>query len=226
MTEVPAPQRPSYDFLKPLTYVFEDPKWVEKVLYGALFSLAGIVLIGAFFVYGYLARLVRNCVAGLEHPLPEWNELGDMFTEGLLLFVATLLYAAPLIFLVILTIPFSVLSGVDNTAAQIGGTLGSIAVSLILVPAGFALGIWMPGALLNASIKRDFRAAFEFRVIWDFIRNNAVNYILAYLGWLVARMAAPLGLLLCCIGIFATSFWSLLVGVYAFSQAYRMGTQR
>src|SRR5919202_824693 len=54
----PAP-RPQYDFLKPLAFVFEDPNWIGKLLMGALFSLAAVVLIGVFFLYGYLARLVR-----------------------------------------------------------------------------------------------------------------------------------------------------------------------
>src|SRR6185436_4892452 len=62
MSEVPAPQRPQYDFVKPLAFVFEDPQWIQKMLMGGLFSLASIVLIGIFFVYGYLARLVRNVV--------------------------------------------------------------------------------------------------------------------------------------------------------------------
>src|SRR6266550_1428226 len=99
---VPAPPRPQYDFLKPLTFVFEDPNWIPKILMGALFSLAGVLLIGIFFVYGYLARLVRNVVAGVEHPLPEWTDLGDMFGEGAMLFVATILYMIPIFFLVML----------------------------------------------------------------------------------------------------------------------------
>src|SRR5436853_1997094 len=104
MSDVPAPlspqytpppplaPRPQYDFLKPLAFVFEDPNWIPKMLMGGLFSLAAVVLVGVFFIYGYLARLVRNVVAGVEHPLPDWTELGEMFGEGAMLFVATILY--------------------------------------------------------------------------------------------------------------------------------------
>src|ERR1051326_5809791 len=54
MSELPVPQppqytpppppvtRPQYDFIKPLAFVFEDPNWIQKMLMGALFSLAVI----------------------------------------------------------------------------------------------------------------------------------------------------------------------------------------
>jgi len=226
MSEVPAPQRPQYDFVKPLAFVFEDPQWIQKMLMGGLFSLASIVLIGIFFVYGYLARLVRNVVAGVEHPLPEWTDLGDMFAEGAMLFVASLIYTIPFIFLVFLTIPFSVLADVDNAAAQILGGGGLVMLMLVLLPVGFALAVWVPAAMLHAAVKRDFRAAFDFRTIAAFIRNNALNYVLAYLDWLVARMAAPLGFILCCVGVFVTSFWSMTVAAHAFGQAYRLSENR
>lgn len=220
------PPRPQYDFVKPLAFVFEDPQWIQKLLMGALFSVAGVLLIGVFFVYGYLARLVRNVVDGVERPLPEWTDLGDMFAEGAMLFVASFLYMIPLFFLVFLTIPFSVLADVDNAAAQILGGGGMVMLMLVLVPLGFLLAVWLPSAMLQAIVRRDFRAAFDFPRIAAFIRDNALNYFLAYLDWIVARMATPLGFILCCVGVFVTSFWSLCVGAYAFGQTYRMSEKR
>jgi hypothetical protein len=226
MTEIVADRRPDYDFLKPLTFVFEDPQWIQKLLMGALFSLASVVLVGIFFVNGYLARLVRNVVEGVERPLPEWTDLGDMFAEGAMLFVAALLYMIPFFFLFFLMFPFSVLTNIDNPATQILGGGGLVIVSLILVPVGLAVSVWVPAALLHAAVKRDFKAAFDFRVIGAFIRYNALNYVLAYLDWIVARMAAPLGLALCCVGVFVTSFWSMAVAAHAFGQVYRLSEKR
>lgn len=226
MSEVPAEKRNDYDFLKPLTYVFEDPQWVQKLLMGALFALAGVVLIGVFFIYGYMARLVRNVIAGEERPLPEWTDLGDMFGEGAMLFVASLIYMLPFFFLCFMMFPFSVLANVDNPATEILGGGGLVFLSLFLVPVGFVMAVWVPAAMLHAAVKRDFKAAFEFRVIGAFIRNNALNYLLAWLDFLVARMAAPLGFALCCVGVFVTSFWSMLVGAHAFAQVYRLSEKR
>src|SRR2546428_7372993 len=94
----PPPTRPAttFDFLRPFTFVFDDPRWVTKILLGGLFFLASFVIIGIFFVYGYCARLVRNVINGVQYPLPEWDDLGEYFTEGLKLFVVGLLYAIPI----------------------------------------------------------------------------------------------------------------------------------
>jgi hypothetical protein len=226
MSEIVAEKRPDYDFLKPLSFVFEDPQWVQKLLMGALFSLAAVVLVGIFFVNGYLARLVRNVVEGVERPMPEWTDLGDMFAEGAMLFVAALLYMIPMFFLVFLMFPFSVLTNIDNPATQILGGGGLVMLGLVLVPVGLAVAAWVPAALLHAAVRRDFRAAFDFRTIAAFLKNNALNYVLAYLDWLVARMAAPLGFALCCVGVFVTSFWSMLVAAQAFGQVYRLSGNR
>ena len=46
--------RPQFDFGKPFTYVFDDPRWLNKILIGGLFYLAGFFLIGWFFILGYV----------------------------------------------------------------------------------------------------------------------------------------------------------------------------
>src|SRR6185503_1108289 len=59
-----ATETPSYDFGKPFSYVFDDPRWVNKILIGGLFYLAGFMIIGWFFVLGYMARTARNVIRG------------------------------------------------------------------------------------------------------------------------------------------------------------------
>ena len=66
----PPPPAPSaspagaFDFAKPFTFVFEDPRWVPKILFGGLFVLLGFFIVGWFFLLGYFARFARNVVAG------------------------------------------------------------------------------------------------------------------------------------------------------------------
>src|SRR5688572_22503611 len=65
-----------FDFGSPFTYVFDDPRWAQKVLVGGLFYLAGFFIIGWFFLLGYVAQTTRNVIAGVQRPLPEWEDLG------------------------------------------------------------------------------------------------------------------------------------------------------
>lgn len=233
MTELAAPPPPPpaapvdrFDFGRPFAYVFEDPQWVQKILLGALFMLASIVVIGAFIVYGYVARLVRNVIAGEPRPLPDWTDLGDYIGEGIQLFAVTFIYAIPALVLMGLTVPFNLLGATGNDAAQLVGGLASAGFSCLMLPVGLATGIWVPAALLRAVVERRFGAAFEFAEIWNFIRANLANYALAYVVWLVARFAAGVGIIICCVGVFATSFWSACVGAFAFAEAVRLSRKR
>lgn len=221
-----APAKRDFDFVRPLAFVFDDPQWISKILMGALFTLASIILVGIFIVYGYLARLVRQVIAGVERPLPDWVGIGDYLVEGVKLFIISLIYGMPVMLLFGLTIPFSVLSDAAdvNDAARLAGSVFGAGLGCLIIPVALATAAWVPAALLRAAALGDFAAGFDFRAIWAFIRANAVNYALAYVVWIVARMVVGFGLLLCCVGIFATAFWSMLVAGYAFAQTWRLAT--
>ena len=194
---------------------------------GGLFMLASVFIIGAFFVYGYLARLVRNVIAGEAQPLPEWDDLGEYFSEGLRLFCVALVYTLPLIVMMfVFIVPSIVAESVDNDALRnIGGGMAAC-VWCIIFPLGLAMALWLPGALLFAVVERRFGAAFEFAQIAAFIKGNIGNYLLAFVVWLVVRMIVPFGFILLCVGIFFTGFWSVVVASYSFAQAWRLAPSR
>jgi hypothetical protein len=226
----PPPARPAvagFDFARPFTFTFEDPRWVQKVLLGGLFCLASVFIVGAFFLYGYLARLVRNVIAGVALPLPEWDDLGEYFSEGLRLFCVALVYTLPIIGLVfVFIVPSIVAQSVDNDVMRnIGGGMAAC-VWCVMFPIGLALAIWLPGAMMFAVVERRFGAAFEFAQIAAFIKGNVGNYLLAFVVWLVVRMIVPFGFILLCVGVFFTTFWSLVVAGYAFGQVWRLAPGR
>src|SRR5262249_15065636 len=176
---------------------------------------------------GYLARLVRNVIAGVQHPLPAWDDLGEYFTEGLRLFGVGVCYAVPIIALVMLfMVPTIAMSVTDNETLRDTGEMMSSCVWCLIMPFALALGVWMPAALLFTVVERRFSAAFEFAKIWNFIRSNAGNYVLAYVVRLVAGFIAQFGIILFCIGLVFTGFWAAVVGAYAFAQTYRLSLQR
>ena len=189
--------------------------------------LASIFIIGAFFVYGYLAKLARNVIAGEQYPLPEWDDLGEFFSEGLRLFGVALVYMLPFIVLMfIFIVPSIIAEAADNDAMRnIGGGMAAC-VWCIIFPLGLAMALWLPAALMFAAVERRFGAAFEFAQIAAFIKANIGNYLLAFVVWLVVRMIVPFGMILLCVGIFLTSFWSLVVAAYSFGQVWRLAPTR
>ena len=126
---VPAPPPPpppqpqaGYDFLRPFVFLFDDPRWLNKTLMGGLFILLSLFLVGVPFVLGYLAKTIRNVVAGVVHPLPEWDELGEYFNEGLVLFGVSLIYTLPI---AVLSVGANIGIGFTRTVGAIGARTAS-----------------------------------------------------------------------------------------------------
>ena len=86
------------DIGKAFGFVFEDEEWVKTILLGALISL--IPIFGQFAILGYGIAVIRNVMAGAPRPLPDWNDLMRHFVDGLMFWIATLIYALP--FLVVI----------------------------------------------------------------------------------------------------------------------------
>ncbi len=189
--------------------------------------LASIFIVGAFFVYGYLARLVRNVIASVPHPLPEWDDLGEYFSEGLRLFCVALVYTLPMIVVAtVFIIPLIIAQTADSDGAKNIGVGIAACVSCLIPPLSLAMALWLPGAMLFAVVERRFGAAFEFAQIFAFIKANIGNYLLAFVVSLVVRLIVPFGFNLLCVGVFFTLFWSLVVTCYAFAESWRLAPVR
>ncbi len=200
---------------------------MQKVLLGGLFMLASIFIVGAFFLYGYLARLARNVIAGVAHPLPEWDDLGEYFSEGVRLFCVVLVYILPVMGVaLLLVVPSIIAQSADNEAVNNAGGLMAACVWCLVFPLSLAMALWIPGAVMFAVVEQRFGAAFEFGQIAAFIKANIGNYVLALVVGLVVRLIVPFGFILLCVGIFFTGFWSLVVAIYAFAEVWRLAPAR
>ena len=218
----PAPPAPAgYDFVRPFAFVFDDPRWLPKILIGGLFYLLGFLLIGFVFILGYQARLARNVIAGLQHPLPEWDELGEFFAEGLRLLGVVFVWMLPIFILTMFFIvPGAILSEANNETLEAAGGCVVAGVWCLMVPLSLAVTFFLPASLLMAVVERRFGAAFEFDRIWPFIRKNIGDYLLAVVIYFVARFAGGLGIILLCVGVLFTAFWAMCVTTYAFAQVW------
>ena len=217
------PRAPGFDFGKPFTYVFDDPRWLNKILIGGLFYLAGFFIIGWFFIFGYMARVTRNVIAGLETPLPEWEDIGDFFSEGARLIAVGLCYVIPLFIVAMFFIfPAIISDAVDNDALSAVTGIFSGCLSCLIVPLALLVTFFLPASLLFAIVEQRFGAAFEFRErIWPFIKDNIGNYLLAIVVYFIARFIAGFGIILLCIGVVFTGFWSFLIMAHGFAQSYQ-----
>lgn len=224
MTELPVAPRATIDFARPFTFVFEDPQWLMKIVIGGLFYIAAMFIVGFFFIFGYLGRMTRNIIAGNPRPLPEWNDLGEYFAEGLKLSVVALVYILP-IFLVmaVLVIPVILLEGRSGEEAA-----GMMATCLMMavIPLSLLASIIIPAALVRGMAENRPFAGLEIREVLAFIRNNLTNYLIAFMIYILSSFLSQFGVILLCVGVFFTAFWAQVVATAAFAEAYRLAVRK
>ena len=197
-----------------------DPEWIKKVAFGALFMLLSFVIVGALFLAGYLFRLIRSVAKGIDDRLPDWNDLGAIFSDGLKAAGAYLVLVLPLVLVTVVgQLIGALLAGaaghVDNrSAAAAGSAIGGILVAGVMLVCSLlslAVMLYLPAAFIRQALSGEFRAVFAFRENLAFIRRQLGQYLLALVIYWAAGLVATLGYLACCVGILATSFWALCV---------------
>ncbi len=181
------------------TFVFEDKAWPGKVILGGVFVLLSILLIGIPFVVGYILEVARRSYEGNEIPLPEWDNMGEKFTQGLIFLVIILIYAIPFILF--------------STLRCLGPFFDFVY--------GIAFALAMPYLMMKFALTRDFNSAFQFNEMIDFIQKNIGDIIIVVLIAIGMQIIASFGVILIVIGWFFTIFWAYLGEAYLFGKLYR-----
>jgi Protein of unknown function (DUF4013) len=220
------------DFGRAFGFAFKDPDWIKKIVIGGAFVLLTVLIVGGFFVAGYWVRLLRRVVAGEERPLPEWDDLGGIFGDGVKLVGAYLVYLFGLVVAVMTLGCVAGLVGLgfggfprdsDGASAVLGvmGGLGLAAAYVLFALAGLVLAVFLPAVFVRVALLDKFEEAFAFRAHLRFIQANLGNYALSLVFYLVAHFLSQFGALLCCVGVFPAIFWGYLVSAYSLGETVR-----
>jgi hypothetical protein len=217
------------DIGKSFSYPFEDKRWVSKMGLGALISLVPIL---NFAMTGYMIQIVRNLMDNAEETLPNWDDLGKKFMDGLMLILAGLVYALPVIILSclplsIITIPAMIASGNSNfqdAANAVSGAGGVLLAGMtcLFVVYGLVLSVIFPAIYVNYAKEGTFASCFKLREVFNIIGKNAGAFFTAWgislvaglvVGLVTGIVSSVLGLIPC-LGWIASIVISLAVGVY------------
>lgn len=212
------------DIGRAFTYMFDDEKWVEKLVIGGLLTLASIIPIVNLFtglvLVGYSLRILRRVSRGEELPLPQWDDWGGDWVRGLMVALAGLVYALPILILTGFSSVLGAIGGYEATGRALEGMVGVCAAATSCLSAlwGLAMAFVFPAALIGYVKEEEFGSFFRFGEIFRFIGDNLGDYIVAILLLIVANLLSGLGVIACAIGVFFTSFWGELVGVHLLGQ--------
>jgi hypothetical protein len=189
------------------TYMFQDENWIKKILIG---GIVGIIPIVNFAAIGYMIQVIRNVRAGAPLPLPEWDEFGRYFMDGLWVFLIFLVWSIPIIIFACLQTVGAAAVGDNEDLVGAYGVV-SVCFSCLSVLWGLVLAVFGPAILIRFSEVGQFAAGFRFSELFSLISANVGSYIIVLLLMWVAGLIASFGVILCVIGIIFTQFWSYLV---------------
>ena len=171
------------DIQKSFSFQFEDQDWINKLGLGTLISLVPLL---NFAWSGYMVDIVRNVIDGSARPLPNWDDLGKKFTDGLLLALASLIYMLPVLLLLGIPLTMLVFSGllsgsqdlrdISGILASTGGIFATLAGCFAFLYA-VAFSFIYPAMLLVFARERTFGSCFQFRRILDVITRDPGRYL-------------------------------------------------
>ena len=173
------------DIGKALSYTFSDERWIVKLVIGGLLMLFSWLIVPLIFVIGYLVRIVRNVMAGFEHPLPEWDEWGDMFRDGLNLGIAYFIYMIPIWILACCSLTVLAPAGfTEGDVSEMMAVLGGGTSLLLMCLMGlFALLVAVLGPAITIQYAREgsIGACLQVGEVINITRTQLGNIILALL---------------------------------------------
>lgn len=213
------------DVAKAFTYFAEDERWMGKLVIGVLVSLASFLILPGFLLSGYMVGITRNVMNGEKRPLPEWEDLGTLFMDGLSIVVASIVYTLPFWLLTciafVTTIGFGGLSEAtqmseDAVAAGILATWGLIACLFII----FMLAFFFisPAIVIQYVREGNLSACFRFGEVLAIVRDNFGDILIAGLtpfaaSFVLSIVFAALNAIIC-IGTVISFVLSFVMGPY------------
>lgn len=174
------------DIGKSFSFPFEDKQWITKLGLGGVITLVPIL---NFAWSGYMVELLRNVMDGKQEPLPNWDDIGKKLVDGLILAVAGLVYALPMLIVICLPMGFmvvpAILSGnqdLEGIATAIAGTGSALFLCLLCVFMLYALvlSVVYPAILIVFAREGTFASCFKFRQVFDLVGRNMSPFLTAW----------------------------------------------
>jgi hypothetical protein len=169
---------------KAVTYIFEDKRWLSKLLIGWLVSLVPIL---NFAFSGYMTETIRNVEVDQAEPLPEWDDFGKKFMLGLYIWVAGIVFALPVIILASITAIPLIFASNGNMSDTVGALLAGtgLIVGCLVIVYGLAVSLLMPALNINLARKQTFGSVFQIGEFWRIFRADTGAYLTAWIMTLV-----------------------------------------
>lgn len=176
---------------------YPSSNWGKVLILGVI-CIASILVVPIFLVYGYVFRIIKATLAGMDE-LPEFDEIGDMFIDGLKILVVGIVYAIP-VWIIATIIGLITGTGMGTTSTSLDPTMmwAVLGSSIVFIIVALIVGLVEIMAIVNmAYYNGELGAAFRFSEILDriaqigwgkyivtYIVIAVISFIAFLIGWL------------------------------------------
>ncbi|MDI6770066.1 MAG: DUF4013 domain-containing protein [Anaerolineales bacterium] len=187
---------------KAVFFPFKGKSWGMKMLIGSALVFANYIIpiVSIIPLFGYYGRIMKRVINENEDPeLPEWNDWGELFSEGIKIFGVTFLYTLPGLlmmvagFVLMFAMNFAFMFDPSNYTAyspyqtpdmglifgSMIGMFGGMLVIMVGMLVTLVASLFLPPALGHMISKGEFGAAFRVKEWWPAFKANFSGYLLA-----------------------------------------------
>ncbi|KAF0107014.1 MAG: hypothetical protein FD146_2124 [Anaerolineaceae bacterium] len=184
---------------KAVFFPFQGKGWGTKLLIGSALGLANYIIpiVPLIPLYGYAGQIAKRVLIQDEDPeLPDWNDWGALFSDGIRIFGATIIYMLPGLLLTFggyflmfgMNFAFMLDPSFANSPEAIApfllGSMAGVFIGMLVMMLGmflmFVTGLFLPPALGHLIAKGQFAAAFRVKEWWAVFRANFSGYLLMF----------------------------------------------
>jgi len=206
------------DISRAFSYPRNDPGWLSKMLIMGVVSVVPILNLSAF---GYMMEGIRRVSQGNDQTLPDWDNFGGYFMDGLRVMVTAMVYSIPLFLVLGAVFGVALMSGDDGEAMV--GVIGLVA-NLFQLFWQFVLWVIWPSMLLLVAFNPGWGAGFDFGALMGNITRNVGSYVMVLLMTMAFSLVGALGILVCFVGILLTAPYAQMCTAHLIGQLAREGS--
>jgi hypothetical protein len=204
------------DFALAFSFPFQDEEWVKKIAIAAVLCLT---IIGTIPVFGWSLVVTKRVISGETPVLPDWSNFGEYIMLAIKGIVVAIVFSLPII---VITVPVSVATTlVDSNDLATVIAIVNVCLSCVSLVYGILMAFALPAAYGQLAATDSIGSALNVGKLLGMIRAAPSAYLIAVLGYLVAGFVGSLGVVLCVIGVFATTAYSMVVEGHLYGQAYK-----
>lgn len=242
---------------KAVFFPFKGKGWGVKMLIGSALVFANFIIpiVSTIPLLGYYGRIMKRVINENEDPeLPEWNDWGGLFSEGIKIFGVMFLYILPGLLIMVagyvlmIAMNFAFIfdpsytyssyqtPDIEPMLGSIIGMFGGIMIIMVGVLVMLVASLFLPPALGHMISKGDLGAAFRVREWWPAFKTNISGFLLAlgilygvYVILYIPVFFLYISVVLCFLMPIAMVVMSFVLGAVAFSLyavAYRDATMK